>query len=218
MNLNLGSGPRNVEGYLCIDKSPRLLLSKIPLSNFFMSIFGKKYEFNWDREIKYKDVRRLKFAENSISFIYSSHLLEHLYLYEAKKLLENSFRILKPGGVLRLALPDYHDFISQYILNSSIDPVGAYFTFESSLLSWPLERQKFSEKLISNFFGKLHVHKWHPTSFVVTSFLHEIGFEKITEYSYQIGNIPNLGSVENRDIGTFYVEATKPFLHLSEVL
>ena len=210
MNLNLGSGQKSVENYLCVDKSPRLLLSKLQFGNFLRSMLEKNYEVPWDKEIKYMDVRKLKFRENSVSNIYSSHLLEHLYFYEARKLLDDCYFFLKPGGVLRLALPDYHEFISQYVSNSAVDPINAYFEFESSLLSWPLERQKFSERLFSNLFGKLHVHKWHPTPFVVKKFLLDAGFENVTQFPYHIGTIPDLLSVENRDSGTFYFEATKP--------
>ena len=210
MNLNLGSGQKSIENYICIDKSPRLLLSKLPLFNSLGSLLEKNYEASWDKEIKYMDVRKLRFSEQSVSNIYSSHLLEHLYLYEAKKLLDDCYRFLKPGGVLRLALPDYHEFILQYVSNYAEDPINAYFLFESSLLSWPLERPKFLEKLRLNIFGKLHVHKWHPTPSIVRKFLQDIGFENVTEYPYHVGTLPDLLAVENRDSGTFYLEATKP--------
>jgi predicted SAM-dependent methyltransferase len=211
MNLNLGSGQKSVENYLCVDKSPRLLLSKLQLGNFLSSILEKNYEVRWDKKVKYMDVRKLKFSENSVSNIYSSHLLEHLYLYEARKLLDDCYRFLKPGGILRLALPDYHEFIFQYVSNSAEDPINAYFEFELALLSWPLERQKFLDRMLSNLFGKLHVHKWHPTPFIVKKFLLDVGFENVIQYSYHVGNIPDLLSVETRESGTFYLEATKPF-------
>ena len=210
VNLNLGSGQKNIQNYMCIDKSPRLLLSKLRLPKYLNSILEKNYEDTWDPGIKYGDVRKLKFSNCSVSNIYSSHLLEHLYLYEARNLLIDCYRFLKPGGVLRLALPDYHAFILQYVSNSVEDPIRAYYDFESSLLSWPLERPKISERLISNIFGKLHVHKWHPTPFVVKKFLLDIGFENVTDYSYRVGTVPDLLSVENRESGTFYLEATKP--------
>jgi len=215
MNLNLGSGPQSVKHYVCIDKSPRLLLSKLPVGKFLGRFLEKKYEVTWDKQIKYMDVRKLRFREESVSNIYSSHLLEHLYLYEAIKLLDDCYRFLKPGGVLRLALPDYHHFVLQYVSNHVNDPVEAYFTFESSLLSWPLERQKFLEKLRSTVFGRLHVHKWHPTPSIVKKFLQDTGFINVTEYQYHVGTIPNLIEVENRDCGTFYLEATKPINKLS---
>ena len=210
MNLNLGSGQKSVENYICIDRSPRLLLTKISLDKFFSLILGKHYGVSWDKEIRYKDVRRLSFNEHSVSNIYSSHLLEHLYLYEAKKLLDDCYRFLKPGGVLRLALPDYHEFLVKYFSIFAEDPVSAYLEFESSLLSWPLERQTLLEKFFSNLFGKLHVHKWHPTPYVVKKFLEDAGFENVANYSFHVGTIPNLLSVENRESGTFYIEATKP--------
>jgi predicted SAM-dependent methyltransferase len=215
MNLNLGSGQKSVKNYVCIDKSPRLLLSKLPLGKLVGRFLERNYEAPWDKQVKYMDVRKLQFRENSVSNIYSSHLLEHLYMYEAKKLLEDCFHFLMPGGVLRLALPNYHEFILQYVSDYVKDPVDAYFIFESSLLSWPLERQKTLERLLSTIFGRLHVHKWHPTPFIVKKFLEDIGFINVTDYRYHVGTIPDLIAVETRDEGTFYLEATKPINYFS---
>lgn len=199
-----------MEDYLCIDKSPRLLVSKLGLERILSKVMQRQYDMPWDKEVKYMDVRKLPFATDSISNIYSSHLLEHLHLFEAKLLLNDCFRMLRPGGILRLALPDYHEFILNYVSNSARDPVGAFFEFESSLLSWPLEKQKVLERLSSRLFGKLHVHKWHPTKFIVKEFLIATGFTRVTEYSFREGSVPNLHLLENRDSGTFYLEASKP--------
>jgi predicted SAM-dependent methyltransferase len=49
---------------------------------------------------------RLPFNDLSISFIYSEHFFEHLFLDEAGELLKECFRVLKHGGVIRTAVPD----------------------------------------------------------------------------------------------------------------
>jgi predicted SAM-dependent methyltransferase len=45
-------------------------------------------------------------ADESYEAIFASHVLEHLYCHEVAMALSELFRILKPGGVLDIAVPD----------------------------------------------------------------------------------------------------------------
>jgi predicted SAM-dependent methyltransferase len=54
------------------------------------------------------DVRDLAFIpENSAELIYCSHVLEHFGRWEVPAILAEWFRITAPGGILRLAVPDF---------------------------------------------------------------------------------------------------------------
>src|SRR5207248_11335926 len=44
-------------------------------------------------------------ADNTYDFVYSSHCLEHMR--DVEQALRNWVRILKPGGILYLVVPDY---------------------------------------------------------------------------------------------------------------
>lgn len=50
----------------------------------------------------------------SFSYVYSEHLFEHLTYKQAQNMLKESYRILKPGGVMRLATPDLKFLIKLY--------------------------------------------------------------------------------------------------------
>lgn len=53
-------------------------------------------------------VEKLDFIESdSVEIIYACHLLEHFGRHDFQDALTEWFRVLKPGGVLRLAVPDY---------------------------------------------------------------------------------------------------------------
>jgi len=54
------------------------------------------------------------FGDNSIKGIYTSHCLEHLFDNQVYKILEQSYRILQPGGVIRIALPDMDMMFDAY--------------------------------------------------------------------------------------------------------
>jgi predicted SAM-dependent methyltransferase len=50
--------------------------------------------------------RRLPFEDGRFDAVYHSHLLEHFTLKDGRQLIGECRRVLKPGGVLRVAVPD----------------------------------------------------------------------------------------------------------------
>lgn len=57
----------------------------------------------------------LPFKQGSVSLVYSSHFLEHIPRAKVRPFLSECFRILEPGGVIRLVLPDLEQMCSQYL-------------------------------------------------------------------------------------------------------
>lgn len=58
--------------------------------------------------------KRFPFADGSFDAVYGSHVLEHLEPAAAKVLLRDCFRILKPGGIVRIAVPDLESIARLY--------------------------------------------------------------------------------------------------------
>jgi hypothetical protein len=56
----------------------------------------------------------LPFPDNSAEAIFHEHLLEHLPLEAAARLLEESCRVLSAGGVMRIAVPDAGRYLNSY--------------------------------------------------------------------------------------------------------
>lgn len=70
----------------------------------------------WNVRVLVRDLRKpLPFRENAFSVVYASHVLEHLYLVEAQRLLCECRRVLKSGGVIRLVVPDLRSIIAEYL-------------------------------------------------------------------------------------------------------
>lgn len=65
--------------------------------------------------IKYHDITKLPFEDNSVDLIYSSHTLEYFDRAEINDVLKEWRRILKPGGILRLAVPDFYIMARLYV-------------------------------------------------------------------------------------------------------
>jgi ubiquinone/menaquinone biosynthesis C-methylase UbiE len=66
-------------------------------------------------------VERLPMTDGSVSLIYASHILEHFGRYEYKAVLREWIRVLHPGGVLRLAVPDFAACAAIYYESGLID-------------------------------------------------------------------------------------------------
>jgi predicted SAM-dependent methyltransferase len=53
------------------------------------------------------DLRRgIPFADNEFAVVYHSHFLEHLDRRAARAFLTECYRVLEPGGILRIVVPD----------------------------------------------------------------------------------------------------------------
>jgi predicted SAM-dependent methyltransferase len=85
---------------------------------------GTTFHQAWDNfdfipsgeEVRSVDLRRpLPFGDNVYDAVYSSHSLEHLPRNEVPAVLAEFLRILKPGGVIRLAVPDLELMARTYI-------------------------------------------------------------------------------------------------------
>ena len=66
--------------------------------------------------VKSFDLRRgLPEINASTDVCYSSHVLEHLSTVEAEFLVQECFRVLKSGGIVRLVVPDLEQIVRGYL-------------------------------------------------------------------------------------------------------
>jgi len=64
----------------------------------------------------YWDLRRgLPFPPNSIEAIFAEHLFEHLTYAQGIELMNECWRVLLPGGVLRIGVPDLGRYVASYL-------------------------------------------------------------------------------------------------------
>jgi len=50
-----------------------------------------------------------------VDLIYNEHFLEHLTVEEGISSIKDFFRVLKPGGVMRIAMPDLESTVRNYL-------------------------------------------------------------------------------------------------------
>lgn len=74
-------------------------------------------------------LKGLPFDDNSFDIIYSSHFLEHLTKDEGLFFLNETYRILKVNGIIRIVVPDLENICREYlillekVLDGSIDDI-----------------------------------------------------------------------------------------------
>lgn len=73
------------------------------------------------------EVYPLSYESDSVADIYASHVLEHFGNREVDAVLRDWVRVLKPGGRIRLAVPDC-DYVARKLLakNPDSEPLGSY--------------------------------------------------------------------------------------------
>ena len=69
-----------------------------------------------ESDVRYHDVRKpLPFADKTFDAAYALHIIEHLTPAEAASLVNELYRVLKPGGILRISTPDLEDICRSYL-------------------------------------------------------------------------------------------------------
>lgn len=71
----------------------------------------------------YYDVTSLPYEKESFSLVYVSHLLEHTHRFAVVATLSHWRSLLRPGGILRLAVPDFSAIVKWYNKTGNLDDV-----------------------------------------------------------------------------------------------
>ncbi|NOR70222.1 MAG: methyltransferase domain-containing protein [Methylomarinum sp.] len=58
----------------------------------------------------------IPFPDSSYDVVYQSHLLEHFNKADVPKFLQECFRVMKPGAVIRIAIPDLESIVREYLV------------------------------------------------------------------------------------------------------
>jgi len=197
MKLHIGAFDKSINGWHNTDITPHLWIARIPLLPLVLYKLGKmtaeryaQHQAKVFNSLHYLNLTKpLPFADDSIEAIFSSHVLEHLFMDEVEKLIVEFYRTLQKGGVCRVVVPDLEKIITKYDVN---DP-RAFLTdiFEIS------KRGEVKNSHHCGFTG----------SFLIKLFK-EAGFSKCDIYDYQLGSCPDIDQLDTRP-GSIFFEAIK---------
>lgn len=87
---------------------------------------GERFHSDWtnidlestDPSVLRHDITKgLPFDDLQYDVVYHSHVLEHLDPADGDRLLEDCYRVLKPGGILRIVIPNLEQIATLYLEN-----------------------------------------------------------------------------------------------------
>ena len=216
LKLNLGCGSVRPLGWVNTDSSLNALLQRIPLMGKSMSKLLGKVAYDSNNLIYMNLNKNWNYADNSVDIVYASHLFEHLSLESATLFLSEAHRCLKPGGVIRIVVPDLYKIALKYVEEYTNCTVEDPTTFIMWAINMHREGQygnpSFFKKLFFELQGYPHQHKYMYDAKSLTLQFKQHGFSNIYNLEYGISNyITDIRDVEGTKESylSVYIEAKK---------
>src|SRR5947209_634677 len=113
-------------------------------------------------------VNQLSFApDNSVDLIYACHVLEHFGRHEVDQVLGEWYRVLRKGGILRVAVPDFKAVVSNYQetanLSELVGLVSGGQRNEYDFHKMVFDEQLLRERLLKAGFTSVTRYDWQNT-------------------------------------------------------
>jgi predicted SAM-dependent methyltransferase len=95
LRLHIGCGPNHLDGWLNLD------------------VVGMPADVIWDLRAG------LPFPDDGAKAIFAEHVFEHFELADAITLLDECYRVMRPGGIMRIGVPDFGKYLRSYASDRS---------------------------------------------------------------------------------------------------
>lgn len=154
--LQLGAGGNALDGWLCSD------------------LFPQPHEI-------YVDVTKpLPFPDGSFDYVFSEHQIEHVPYPDGVFMLHGCFRVLKPGGVLRIATPDLERIVGLYAAEKT-DLHQRYIRFVTD--KFVPETSDYSPCFVVNCDMRSWGHQFIYDFATLAQEMHRAGFVDVTRHT-----------------------------------
>lgn len=187
LKIHLGSGGGFKPGWVNIDLKP--YPGALPADTIYIPFDLRSGE--------------LPLKDGCADYIYSSHFFEHLECRDGARLMRDCYRLLQPGGVFRIALPDFKTSFKAYV-------EGDLTRFDlPQLASLMRESDPETRCIVDHInFGVYQNgdHKCIYDDEKIFLLLKRIGFSSVEASTYTAGIDPDK---EIRRRYSFYMEAVK---------
>jgi len=138
------------------------------------------------------------FPDATFQYVASEHVIEHLTYDQAKVMISESFRVLAPGGKVRVATPNLLRLIALFDPNKS-DEAKRYIAGKLEWHEWPKEPS--SEAIILNLQMSSWGHKFLYDPATLRGALARAGFRSIKQFAMSESDDPVLRGFEARITG-----------------
>lgn len=211
--IHIGCGRTPVPGWYNIDSSPSVTLAKHPLLVSILKRLGllslPQLEFiefcKTSIPIRRGDAtKHIEERDGEATAVYACHVLEHLDQAGAAGFLKEVYRVMAPGGILRLAVPDLRRHAETYLKTGDADAF-----VEATLMATPKPSglRAMLREILSG-----HRHRWMYDGESLSRLLVQHGFAEPVILACGETTLPPRHGLNlyERSEDSVYVEATKP--------
>lgn len=210
--LNLGCGAKTSD--LCdnLDFSMTARLKRNPLLRFLAQPFirglrRERMEATSSNVILHDLRKGIPYADASVDAVYHSHLLEHIDRAHVAGFQKEIWRVLKPGGIQRICVPDLELAVDRYresLEASARDPEAAArhddnvaHLLEQSVRKeaaatsiQPPVRRWLENRLLGDARARGETHQWMYDRLNLRALVEEAGFHGFEKKSWNESAIP----------------------------
>ncbi len=190
--LHLGCFDSPVEGWFNTDITLHIWVSRIPLAARALRMAGKITPARFEQhrrgvfqKVHYLNVsKKFPYADNSFGAVFTCHMLEHLYPDVALQCVKECLRVLRPGGVLRIAVPDLDRMVTNYDASAPDPFLNAFFQHGKGVS------------------GK-DSHHWHYNFRSLRELLLKAGYSRVERREFGVGDCPDVEKIDRRPESLF---------------
>jgi predicted SAM-dependent methyltransferase len=201
VKVNLGCGLAVAPGWVNIDGSLNALVANLPAfihrvayrmtganryytEGVYCKLLGNNRFIHHDLAVG------IPLNDAVVDYTYSSHFVEHLFRRDAEHLLAEMYRVLKPGGIARISVPDLEIAVNLYTAGEKERMLTQYFFIDDE----------------DNHYSR---HKYMYDFQMIELLLLRAGFREVRRCSFAHGDVPDIDILDNRPEDSLFVEAIK---------
>lgn len=221
IRLNLGAGGQSHPGWIAYDRSRGPLVARSRALRGLVAATGRlrgssNTPLAWPAQTVVHDVTRgIPQATGAVDAIYSSHMLEHLRRDEARLVLDECLRVLKPGGTLRLVVPDLEVLVRAYLADDRTvlppdEPTAADALLQGLQLSLQPTGGRFvrlAQRVLRSDVGG---HRWMYDGPSLINLVQEVGFVDVRRVEFRQGRDLDAAALDHRSPVHVHLEAFRP--------